>query len=106
MKRGMERRQDSFLLQVPLSLLKSPDLGMRYPPHLRQPGCSFRGDKLWDEQKPGLHMCSFLCILLLKLMIVGLPHSLCHGPAHSPQELAPCTASSEGSLFTKEAGRL
>lgn len=94
-------KRASVLLRVPYHLvivLKSPDLGTRYPPALSQPGCSFRAGKLSvfadllrDEQKPGLHVCSFLCILLSKLMIMGLPPSLCPGPTRSPPEIAPCS---------------
>lgn len=72
------RKRASVLLRVPYHLvtfLKFPDLGTRYPPALSQRGCSLLGGKLsvsadllQDEQKPGLHMCSFLGILLPKLM--------------------------------------
>lgn len=60
---------------------------------------------LWDEQKPGLHVCCFLCTLLAKLMIVGLPHSVTAQPIVL-KRLLPGQLPQRPVVSTKEAGSL
>lgn len=80
-----------------VTFLKFPDFGTRYPTlELSQAAPSGEGklsvfaETLWGEQKLGLPICGFLCVLLPKLMIMGPWHSLSHSPPHSPQEITPC----------------
>lgn len=84
-----------------VTILKFPDFGTRYPTlELSQAAPSGEGklsvfaETLWGEQKPGLQMCGFLCVLLPKLMFMGPWHSLGHSPPDSPQEITPCISCS------------
>lgn len=115
MKWVLEKQQDIFCSVLPYHLvtfLKFPDFRTRYStlePNQVAPSrkgkLSVFSETLWGEQKPGLQMCSFLCILLPKLMITGLLHALCHSPPHRPSRDGSLQCP-DSSVPTKEAGSL